>query len=257
MNYAIFFPAFTSGPIDRVERFVTGLRQPLPLGSEDWIYSGRRLLLGLFKKFVIADLLAVISINTALVERTQAGWMLWLFLYAYAFRIYFDFSGYTDIAIGMGRLLGVRLPENFESPYLKPNLTLFWNSWHISLTQWFRAYVFNPMARALRQRGLPAWLVILATQLTTMALIGLWHGITWGFAAWGLWHGAGLFLHNRWVEFSRTRGPGWAQTAWGQRVSKGAGVFLTFNYVALGWLFFTLSEPRLAWATMARLFGIT
>ena len=116
VNYVIFFPAFTAGPIDRLERFVKDLRTPLPLGDEDWIDAGTRLFVGLFKKFVVADLLAVISINDVLVPQVKgAGWM-WLFLYAYTFRIYFDFSGYTDVAIGLGRLLGFRLPENFRGP---------------------------------------------------------------------------------------------------------------------------------------------
>ena len=124
-------------------------------------------------------------------------------MYAYAFRIFLDFSGYTDIAIALGRLLGVRLPENFAAPYLKPNIALFWNSWHMSLTQWFRAYVFNPLARRLRSATaqIPDWLACLVTQLVTMLLIGLWHGITWSFALWGLWHGIGLFVHNRWSAF--------------------------------------------------------
>ncbi len=257
-NYAVFFPAFTSGPIDRLERFVKDLRSPLPVCDEDRLYAGRRLLLGLFKKFVIADLLAVISINDVLVSKVQAGGWLWVFLYAYAFRIYFDFSGYTDLAVGMGRLLGVQLPENFTAPYLKPNLTQFWNSWHITLTQWFRSYVFNPMTRALRslKDPLPIWLVILGTQLTTMVLIGLWHGITWGFAAWGAWHAIGLFVHNRWAEFSRNRMPQWTHIAHAQKALSAIGVFLTFNYVALGWLFFTLRSPEVAFQAMRRLFGL-
>ena len=144
VNYAIFFPAFTAGPIDRLDRFVKELRTPLPMGDEDWIDAGTRLFVGLFKKFVVAYLLAVISISDVLVPQVKgAGWM-WLFLYAYSFQIYFDFSGYTDVAIGLGRLLGFRLPENFAAPYLKPNLTQFWNSWHMTLTQWFRSYFFNP-----------------------------------------------------------------------------------------------------------------
>jgi len=96
--------------------------------------------IGLFKKFALADSLALIALNAVNAGQVKSsGWM-WLILYAYAFQIYFDFSGYTDIAIGMGRWLGIRLPENFAHPYLKPNLTLFWNSWHITLAQWFRAY---------------------------------------------------------------------------------------------------------------------
>ncbi len=107
VNYAIFFPAFTAGPIDRLDRFVKELRTPLPMSNEDWIDAGKRLFVGLFKKFVVADLLAVISISDVLVPHVKgAGWM-WLFLYAYSFQIYFDFSGYTDVAIGLGRLLGI------------------------------------------------------------------------------------------------------------------------------------------------------
>ncbi len=258
-NYVIFFPSFTAGPIDRVERFIKELRAPLPMTNEDWIDAGTRLFVGLFKKFVIADLLAVISLNDVLVSQVKStGWM-WVFLYAYAFRIYFDFSGYTDVAIGMGRLMGIRLPENFNAPYLKSNLTLFWNSWHMSLTQWFRAYYFNPVTRALRstEKTIPVWIIILFTQVTTMVLIGLWHGVTTGFAIWGLWHGLGLFIQNRWSEFIRNRHPTWTQTRKGQLAANALGVFLTFNFVALGWLFFNLSSPAIAWLAMQKLFGIT
>ncbi len=258
VNYVLFFPSFTAGPIDRLERFIKDLRMPLPLASEDWLDAGTRLFVGLFKKFVLADLLAVISISDVLVARVNnAGW-LWLFLYAYTFRIYFDFSGYTDIAIGMGRLMGIRLPENFISPYLKPNLTQFWNSWHMTLTQWFRAYFFNPLTRALRSSkiSIPIWIIILITQVSTMVLIGLWHGIMAGFVAWGLWHGIGLFIQNRWSELIRARLPAWAQTRGGQTALNLAGIFLTFNFVAIGWLFFTLSTPAIAWQALLKLLGV-
>ncbi len=256
-SYVIFFPSFTAGPIDRAERFVKELRSPLPLVGDDWINAGGRILVGLFKKFVLADSLAVISLSEALAPHVNgAGW-LWLFLYAYAFRLYLDFSGYTDVAIGMGRLMGIQLPENFTAPYLKPNLALFWNSWHITLTQWFRSYFFNPVVRRLRSssRSVPPWSIILMAQVGTMVLIGLWHGIAWSFAAWGLWHGVGLFLHNRWTAFSADRIPNWVRTGRVEQALRGAGVFLTFNFVAVGWLFFSFSSPLSAWHTLMRLFG--
>lgn len=257
VNYVIFFPSFTAGPIDRAERFVKELRQPLVLTNDDWLDAGTRLVFGLFKKFVLADLLAVISINDVVVPRIHgAGWM-WLFLYAYAFRIYFDFSGYTDMAIGMGRLMGIRLPENFDSPYLKQNIALFWNAWHMSLTQWFRSYVFNPLTRSLRSspRPLPTWTAILITQVVTMVLIGLWHGITTSFALWGLWHALGLFAHNRWSLWSRAALPDSWQTAGGTPLAGVLGTFLTFNYVAVGWLLFGLSSPALAWGALRVMVG--
>jgi D-alanyl-lipoteichoic acid acyltransferase DltB (MBOAT superfamily) len=257
VNYVIFFPAYTAGPIDRVERFVKDLRAPVSLSNDDWLAAGSRIVLGLFKKLVIADVLAVISVSDLLVDYVRSpGWM-WLLVYAYALRIYFDFSGYTDMAVGMGRLLGVKLPENFNAPYLKQNIALFWNAWHMSLTQWFRAYVFNPLTRLLRsgRRAPPTWLAILLTQVVTMVLIGLWHGFTVGYALWGLWHGLGLFLHNRWVELTREWWSRHGSSVVVRRVSAIAGGLLTFHFVAVGWLFFGLSSPVLAWKAVRILFG--
>jgi D-alanyl-lipoteichoic acid acyltransferase DltB (MBOAT superfamily) len=258
VNYMIFFPSFTAGPIDRLERFVQDLRQPLALKNEDWLFAGQRLVVGLFKKFVLADALALISITDILVGQVRSSGWLWVVLYAYALRIYFDFSGYTDIAIGLARLLGVRLPENFAAPYLKPNLTQFWNSWHMTLTQWFRAYFFNPLTRSLRsgKQPLPVPVIVLITQLSTMVLIGLWHGITWNFVLWGLWHGVGLFVHNRWSEMTRGRFASWVNNLFWQRFINVAGTLITFHYVTLGWVFFALSSPRLSWHALFKLFGL-
>jgi alginate O-acetyltransferase complex protein AlgI len=238
--YVIFFPALTAGPIDRIERFVSDLRRPIDVTPEVLGEAGKRLAIGMFKKFAVADVLAMVSLNAtnALQVRTT-GWA-WVILYAFAFQIYFDFSGYTDIAIGLGRLLGFKLPENFNAPYLKPNLTQFWNNWHMTLTQWFRAYFFNPLTRALRsgKRSLPIPVIILITQVGTMVLIGLWHGVMWNFVIWGVWHGLGLFIHNRWSELTRARFA-MLSSPWKTALNVG-GVFLTFNFVALGWIFFTI-----------------
>jgi D-alanyl-lipoteichoic acid acyltransferase DltB (MBOAT superfamily) len=187
----------------------------------------------------------------------SAAWM-WFFLYAYSLRIYFDFSGYTDMAIGLGMLLGVQLPENFDAPYLKPNLTQFWNSWHMTLTQWFRSYFFNPLTRFMRssKTSLPMWFMVLIAQLATMTLIGLWHGVTWGFLLWGLWHGVGLFVQNRWSEWVRPRAATWSNTPRRETMLKYSGIFFTFHYVTLGWLFFFLPNPGMAWNVMLKLFGV-
>lgn len=255
-TYVLFFPSLTAGPIDRAERFVGDLRrQPAPDASRAY-EGGRRLVVGLFKKFVLADSLAILALSPAVAAQVTSPLWLWVFLYAYAFRLYLDFSGYTDVAIGIGRLAGIALPENFDRPYLKANLTAFWNSWHITLAQWFRAYFFNPVTRQLRgQRGLPAPVVILIGQLTTMVLIGLWHGVSWNFAVWGAWHGIGLFVHNRWTELVRTRAGNGLAASLNGRLARGLSVFLTFQYVTLGWLWFALPDVRLAWGTLLRLFG--
>lgn len=256
-TYVVFFPALAAGPIDRAERFTQDLRNDVSLTQAETLLAGQRIFLGLFKKFVIADTLAIIALNDALATQVRtAGWM-WVIVYAYTFQIYFDFSGYTDIAIGIARLVGIRLPENFASPYLKPNLTQFWNSWHMSLTQWFRSYFFNPFNRWMRGlKRLPAWFMILLGQVATMLLIGLWHGITLNFIFWGLWHGMGLFLQNRWSDFLRTHYSNAGQDARLQPVLQVGGILLTFHFVALGWVFFALSHPALSWQVFQKLFGI-
>jgi D-alanyl-lipoteichoic acid acyltransferase DltB (MBOAT superfamily) len=179
-------------------------------------------------------------------------------LYAYALRIFFDFSGYTDIAIGMGQLLGIHLPENFDRPYLKQNLTLFWNSWHMTLAQWFRAYFFNPLTRKLRAdpRNIPLPLIIFIGQLSTFILIGLWHGISWNYAIWGAWHGIGLFIHNRWSDLIRSKASSLDYRPGLKRLVSVCSTVVTFNFVCLGWVWFALSTPAQSWNTFLKLFGL-
>ncbi|MEO8357228.1 MAG: MBOAT family O-acyltransferase [Chloroflexota bacterium] len=254
-TYVVFFPTLAAGPIDRAERFAQDLRKDFALNQEETLVAVQRLALGLFKKFVIADTLALIALNDALAEQVRTtGWM-WIILYAYAFQIYFDFSGYTDIAIGMARLVGIKLPENFAAPYTKPNLTQFWNSWHMTLTQWIRSYFFNPFNRWLRgPKSIPAWMMILIGQIATMLIIGLWHGVTINFIFWGLWHGLGLFLQNRWSDFAKTRFN--TNNPRMQRALQIGGVLLTFHFVVLGWVFFALSSPSLSWQVFEKLFNL-
>ena len=257
VSYTFFFPALTAGPIDRVERFVEDLRRAPDFGPDTLREGGTRIVVGLAKKFVVADSLAMIALQPLNADRvTSAGW-LWVLLYAFSFQLYFDFSGYTDVAIGVARLAGIRLPENFQRPYLQPNLTAFWNSWHMTLAQWFRAYVFNPMTRALRsvRRPWPTAAIVLVGQLTTMVLIGLWHGIGWGFVIWGAWHGLGLFIQNRWSTWMGNQaGRRWSGPV-ARHVASGASILVTFHFVSLGWVWFALTDPGQAGRIFLRLFG--
>jgi alginate O-acetyltransferase complex protein AlgI len=177
-------------------------------------------------------------------------------VYAYAWRLYWDFSGYSDIAIGLGRFFGIKLPENFDRPYTRQNLTLFWNSWHITLALWFRAYLFNPLTRALRARPVPVPVIIFITQVLTMVAIGLWHGMTPNFVIWGAWHGLGLFIHNRWADFMKPRATLLDGRPALKRLAHWLGVVITFHYVALGWVWFVLPTPDLALGVFARLVGL-
>jgi len=255
VSYAVFYPAFTAGPIDRLDRFIKDLRKPLTLAVDDFSFAAKRLALGLLKKFAIADSLALIALNAQNAWQVQgAGWA-WLMVYAYAFQIFFDFSGYTDIAIAIGALAGVRLPENFNAPYLKPNLTQFWNNWHMTLTTWFRGYYFNPITRQLRRTKISTTATLLIMQSSTMILIGLWHGVSWNFVLWGMWHGLGMFVQNRYSEWVGTRLPDLDQRPRLRAVFTIAGILLTFHYVALGWVWFALPTPDAAVQVFSRLFG--
>jgi len=256
--YVIFFPAYSAGPIDRVQRFTHDLHKQFLPSIDTSLQGAKRIFIGIFNKFVLADGLALFALNSTNANQANTSLWLWIMLYAFAFRIYFDFSGYTDIAIGMGQLVGIQLPENFEHPYRKPNLTLFWNSWHITLAQWFRSYFFNPLTRVLRTnpRNLSFPLIIFIGQMSTFALIGLWHGITWNFAIWGAWHGLGLFFHNRWSEMLRSKNILKNINPTLERFLRYGSTFLTFNYVSLGWVWFALITPRASWNFMLKLFRV-
>ena len=261
ITYTIFFPTLIAGPIDRIERFQIdwqSLPQLSQLDPQRLTESGRRITLGLGQKFILADTLAQgASLTPQLAtQATHTGW-LWLLLYGYAFRLYFDFAGYSNIALGIGQLFGIHLPDNFNNPYRQTSITTFWQSWHITLSNWARFYLFSPLSRSLlRRKPRPSLiLIVLITQLATMILIGLWHGITINFLIWGIWHGLGLFIHKQWADRTRkwsrelkTRPTAyqlWAVFTW----------FLTFHYVVLGWVWFLSPSFSSAIQTFGRLLG--
>ena len=255
--YVCFPPALSAGPIDRWDRFTKEYSSDTKSDIFDDLYSGLgQIALGLFHKFILADALSKLALSSQNAGLfLHKGWA-WAALFAYALQIYFDFSGYSEIAIGLGILFGIRLPKNFDHPYLKPDLTKFWSSWHITLTQWVRSYVFNPLTRSLRgnkSHPLPQWLIILTTQLTTMLLIGLWHGVTINFVIWGIWHGFGLFVHQL---YSRKTGP-WlrSMSAGFRKIYTVCSVLLTVFYVVLGWVWFVVPEFTDAVSFFGRLFG--
>lgn len=248
--YLIFFPSLPAGPIDRFPHFhqQTSLQ---PDQIQRW-ESAKRLFLGLFRKFVLADSLALLALSPQNALEIKHPLYLWLALFAYSLRLYFDFSGYTDIAIGIAGFAGIRLPENFNSPYLQNSLIKFWNSWHITLADWFRSYVYNPLVRRLRSNNrLPAWLIILIGQWLVMLLIGLWHGFTLNFACWGAWHALGLFINNRWSEASKRLG----RPLLPSPLAELSSWALTFTFVSLGWVWFSLPDIPSALTVFQRLFG--
>ncbi len=261
VTYVIFAPSFVAGPIDRAERFVVDYRA-LPnlrgLDASRFLTGGTRIAIGLFKKFVIADSLALgMSLSVTNAAQAQSALWLWVLLYGYALRLYFDFSGYTDIAIGLGIMFGITLPANFRRPYLQPSITAFWQSWHMTLSNWARFYVFSPFSRwmLMRQHKPPSSLIVLIAQLATMITIGLWHGVTWNFLIWGVWHGLGLWIHKQWSDRTRRWYRGLNDQPRRKRAWTILSWFITLQFVMLGWVWFALPID-LAVPTFGKLFGI-
>ena len=262
VTYVIFAPAYTAGPIDRAERFVEDLRalpEKVGLDGARFTEGFTRIVTGAFKKFVIADSLALgLALNPTNAAQTDSALGMWMLLYGYALRLYFDFGGYSDIAIGIGILLGIKLPENFNRPYLRANITVFWQSWHATLSAWARSYIFSPLSRwLLTRKPKPSpTVIVLLTQLATMVTIGLWHGISLNFLLWGLWHGVGLFVHKQWTDRTRKWYRGLNEKPGQKRAWTFAGWFLTFHYVVLGWVWFALPDVNQSLQVFGRLFGV-
>jgi alginate O-acetyltransferase complex protein AlgI len=262
VTYVLFTPAYIAGPIDRAERFVSDLRglpEMVGLDGTRFLAGGQRIVTGMFKKFIIADALAQgMSLTPINAQQATSTAGLWLLLYGYAFRLFFDFSGYTDIAIGLGILFGVKLPENFNRPYLSTNITQFWKRWHMTLSNWVRFYVFSPLSRSLlRRKPRPSTtLIVFVSQMATMIVIGLWHGVTWNFFIWGVWQGLALFAHKQWSDRTRKWYRGLRDRPWQKRAWTFFSWFMTFQYVVLGWVWFMMPTVRSALNTLERLFGI-
>ncbi len=188
--FSIFFPSLVAGPIKRYEQFLPSLAEGARAVGIDDVSAGlQRVAMGLLKKVVVADNLILAIDFYAPLPRFAALPLggRWLIFTLIAVRILFDFSGYSDIAIGLARMLGVRLPENFNWPYAATDLQQFWQRWHISLSSWVRDYVYIPLGG--NRHGV--WRRA-ANGLMAFALIGLWHGPAWHFVLWGLYHGVGL-----------------------------------------------------------------
>jgi alginate O-acetyltransferase complex protein AlgI len=185
--YVAFFPQLVAGPIERASQLMPQLNRFRDFFYGDAVEGLRRILWGFVKKIVVADRLALIVNPVYAAPEDFSGPVLALATLAYAFQIYCDFSGYTDIAIGSARLFGVRLRENFRQPYFARSLGEFWTRWHMSLSTWFRDYVYIPLGGNRVHAAL--WV---RNMLLVFLLSGLWHGAAWTFVFWGVLHGAGL-----------------------------------------------------------------
>ena len=243
--YVSFFPQLVAGPIVRARDFIPQIRRPLFVSQEMF---GRGVFLivgGLLKKAVISD---YISVN--FVERVFANPTLYsgvenlMGIYGYALQIYCDFSGYSDMAIGLALLLGFRFPANFDSPYKSASVTEFWRRWHISLSSWLKDYLYISLGG--NRKGRVRQYVNL---IITMFLGGLWHGASWNFVLWGMLHGVALTLHKAWMFFVG-RPKKWRPSG----IRRFLGVVVTFHFVCLCWVFFRQADFSSAMAMLGQVF---
>ncbi len=200
MLFILFFPHLIAGPIVRARDFLPQIRRRK---RWDWMrieLGVRFFLMGLFKKWFIADRMALFADPVFQYPGDYKGIAVWMAVIAYALQIYGDFSGYTDMAIGTAHMLGFHLAKNFDMPYLSANVSEFWRRWHISLSSWLRDYLFIPLGGS---RG-GKWQTC-RNLLITMTLGGLWHGASWTFIAWGLLHGLLLVGHRQFHSFCERR----------------------------------------------------
>lgn len=230
--FVAFFPQLVAGPIVRAVDFLPQLDTPPWLDRERVVKGLGRIMLGLVKKVAIADVVGTHIVAPIFDDAGGAtGLEAWIGMYAFTLQIYCDFSGYSDIAIGSARLFGLRIPENFVSPYKATSITDFWRRWHVSLSTWLRDYLYIPLGG--NRRGTVRTYVNL---MATMLLSGLWHGAAWKFVVWGGLHGLWLAVERLW------RGAGlWWPQSWFGRL---CGFVFTFHFV--GFAFVVFRAPDLA-----------
>lgn len=230
--FVFFFPTMTAGPIKRFNDFISQLKNISFPKREALFYSLKRVTLGLAKKILIADFLMEFTNLIFLHHDFFLPRQCLLAIYLFSLIIYLDFSGYSDVAIGISRLLGFKIPENFNSPYTKSNISEFWTSWHISLTKWVKDYLFIPLGGS--RKGFPRYLLNL---FLVFAVVGLWHGASWNFVFWGIYHGLGNIVYQAYKRLTANN----VRLNKPNIVSQICSIFLTFNFVSFGWVLFKMN----------------
>ena len=260
--YVSFFPEIVAGPIDRAGKLIPQFLKKVEFDAGA-VSEGLRLVLwGFFKKLVIADNLAPVVSQVFSNPTRFDGIHLLVGVLSFTFQVYCDFSGYSDIAIGIGRVLGFKLMKNFDRPYHSTSIPQFWERWHISFTTWLRDYLFLPIAYSVsgkikqpKPMGIKAetW-AYLCGMFTTMLLCGLWHGAGWTFIIWGLMHGiylAASFFTKKWRGRMRKR----LLIKKNAPLYKAFRVLLTFSLVSLAWVFFRAQSTADAVYIITHLFS--
>lgn len=230
-----FFPQLVAGPIERATNLLPQFLQKRTFSYEQGVDGMRQILWGLFKKIVVADNCATFVDQVWATYDTQSGSTLLLAAILFTFQIYGDFSGYSDIAIGTAKLFGIKLMRNFNNPYFSRDIAEFWRRWHISLTSWFRDYVYIPMGG--NRQGLSRTIF---NTLVVFLICGLWHGANWTYLVWGLYN---VLLFLPLILLGKSKRYKDAPLAWKQLPQ----MLLTFVLITIGWIIFRAPSLADAW----------
>ena len=247
--YVTFFPHMIAGPILRASELVEQLENLAPLKAADMKLGGLIFLAGLIKKVLFADNLAPLADDLFAHPERLDFYSAWLASTVFALQIYFDFSGYSEMAIGLARMFGVTLPRNFRNPYVSRSLREFWQRWHITLSRWLRDYLYFSLGG--NRHGLAR---NLANLMITMILGGLWHGAAWTFAVWGALHGGYLVLHRLLLNLYRRLGM--QQGSRASQVLSWLGWPTTLVAVWFTWVFFRAPNFHEAWTISSAMLGL-
>ncbi|WP_195954315.1 MBOAT family O-acyltransferase [Clostridium tertium] len=237
--YISLFPQLVAGPIIKykaVDEQIRNRKESIDYFS----YGINRFVIGLGKKIIISDMLGAISDNIFLLANSSGIDMItaWIGAICYTLQIYFDFSGYSDMAIGLGHLFGFKFPENFNYPYISRSITEFWRRWHISLSTWFKEYLYIPLGG--NRRGNVYFNLVVVFLVT-----GLWHGASWNFVIWGLWHGLFMII-ERLIR----------DKAWYKKIPLIIKIFITLFIVIIGWVLFKATTLKEGLRYLSIMFGL-
>lgn len=242
--YLAFFPKITSGPIQKSADFFAQSNSVRKVGWSTFLPGIQIFMFGLFKKIVLADNLSVF-VNQVYDTPLAFGSMTVFFAaVAYSFQIYFDFSGYSDMAIGIAKIIGINLPRNFNLPYLSHNVTELWKRWHITLSEWLWEYLYISLG-GNRKGRLRTYFNLIAT----MVIGGIWHGAAWTYVFWGFLHGAALAVHKWWCDV--TKSPSRTHCM----LSNILSIILTFIFTTFCWIFFRAESLSKAFVIIKRIFS--
>ena len=245
--FVSFFPQLVAGPIERATNLLPQFGAARTFKYEEGVDGLRQILWGLFKKMVVADNCAIYVNQVFSTYQTQSGSTLLLAAVFFAFQIYGDFSGYSDIAIGTSKLFGIKLMRNFNVPYFSRDIAEFWRRWHISLTTWFRDYVYIPLGGSRCSKA-----TIVRNTFVIFLLSGFWHGANWTFIAWGAYH-ALLFLPLIMMGKNRKYRDTVAEGRLLPSVKEFCQMLLTFFLVTLGWIIFRAESIGQAFTIFSRI----